>query len=79
MVFPDRSVAPLHARVEVEGENFRLFDEGAVAGTWVNFEPLTNPEGYLLQHGDLINLGHVQLWFKRRDQQPGVARAIKTN
>jgi hypothetical protein len=71
IVFPDRSVSRRHARLEVspEGE-FRIFDEGSTSGTWVNFTMLPTGEGWELKHGDLVNLGRVQLRFKRRDVEP---------
>ncbi|MCC6187933.1 MAG: FHA domain-containing protein [Anaerolineales bacterium] len=66
-VFHDRSVSRLHARIlPVEG-GFRLFDAGSTSGTWVNYAPLPAETGHDLQPGDLINLGRVQLRFKRRD------------
>jgi hypothetical protein len=66
-VFHDRSVSRLHARImPVEG-GFRLFDAGSTSGTWVNYTPLAAEAGHDLQHGDLINLGRVQLRFKQRD------------
>lgn len=77
VVFPDRSVAALHARICLQDNVFRIFDEGSVAGTWVNFEPVPAGSGRALQHGDLINLGHVQLWFKKRDQSPAPVQTIK--
>jgi hypothetical protein len=77
VVFPDRSLAGLHARIELRGNDYFIIDENTVAGTWVNFEQIFPPDGYCLQHGDLINLGHVQLWFKRRDLSPSLTPTIK--
>jgi pSer/pThr/pTyr-binding forkhead associated (FHA) protein len=66
-VFHDRSVSRLHARIlPVEG-GYRLFDAGSTSGTWVNYTPLAAEAGHDLRDGDLINLGRVQLRFKRRD------------
>jgi pSer/pThr/pTyr-binding forkhead associated (FHA) protein len=66
-VFHDRSVSRLHARILPVDGGFRLFDAGSTSGTWVNYTPLAAEAGHDLQHGDLINLGRVQLRFKQRD------------
>jgi pSer/pThr/pTyr-binding forkhead associated (FHA) protein len=66
-IFHDRSVSRLHARLMPVDGGFRLFDAGSTSGTWVNYTPLAAETGHDLQHGDLINLGRVQLRFKRRD------------
>lgn len=71
IVFPDRSVSRRHARLEATPEGvFRIFDEGSTSGTWVNFTMIPAAEGCELKHGDLVNLGRVQLRFKRRDLEP---------
>lgn len=71
IVFPDRSVSRRHARLEVSPEGaFRIYDEGSTSGTWVNFTMISASEGWELKHGDLVNLGRVQLRFKRRDLEP---------
>ncbi len=64
----DPSVAGLHARLIRQADGgYRIEDQGSVAGTWVNFEPV--PEGgRRLRHGDLIHLGRVALRF----HQPGM-------
>ncbi len=70
VVFHDRSVSRLHARLEAAPEGaFRIFDEGSTSGTWVNFTALAPGEGWTLKPGDLVNLGRVQLRFKCRDIQ----------
>jgi predicted component of type VI protein secretion system len=66
-IFPDRSVSRLHARIEETAPGaFWIFDEGSTSGTWVNFSPVAAAAGQELKHGDLINLGRVQLRFKTR-------------
>lgn len=60
----DPSVAGLHARVlrQVAGD-YLIRDQGSIAGTWVNFEPV--PEsGRRLRHGDLVHIGRVALRFR---------------
>lgn len=71
IVFPDRSVSRLHARIaETSPGVFRVFDERSTSGTWVNLTPIPVETGCELKPGDLINLGRVQLRFKRRDESP---------
>ncbi len=68
VVFQDRSVSRCHARITEEAEGvFRIYDEGSTSGTWVNFTQVPQGEGQELQPGDVINLGRIQLRFKRRD------------
>ena len=66
LVLDDPSVEGLHARiVRKEGNDFRLLDEGSVAGTWINYTPIS-PEGAALQHGDLIHVGRVGFRYTLR-------------
>ena len=58
-VLDDPSISPLHARIKQTNEGvFQIYDHGSVAGTWVNFEPVTR-EGRRLMHGDRINFGQL--------------------
>ena len=67
-VLDDPSISPLHARIKrTEDHAFHIYDHGSVAGTWVNFEPVTR-EGRRLMHGDRIHLG--QLMFRFDLNQP---------
>ncbi len=50
------ALEPVHTRMRREGNTFRLLDEGTIAGTYINYSPVT-PEGNLLEHGDLIHIG----------------------
>jgi hypothetical protein len=69
LVLDDPSVDGLHARIlRQEDGTFRLIDEGSVAGTWINYSPLSR-EGTNLEHGDLVHLGRVGFRFTLR--QPG--------
>ena len=69
-VLDDPSISPLHARIKhMEGNNFLIYDHGSVAGTWVNFEPVTR-EGRRLLHGDRIHFG--QLMYRFDLNQPPV-------
>lgn len=72
LVLEDPSVEGLHARILRTGENnFRLVDEGSVAGTWINYTPIS-PDGAELQHGDLIHIGRVGFRYTLR--KPGQVR-----
>jgi pSer/pThr/pTyr-binding forkhead associated (FHA) protein len=63
-VLDDPSISPLHARIRRNGENaFHIYDHGSVAGTWVNYEPVTR-EGRRLSHGDRIHFGHLMYRFE---------------
>jgi hypothetical protein len=63
----DGSVEDLHARLRRESQGvFRLSDEGSIAGTWVNYAPISN-EGIILEQGDLIHIGRVGFRFIMRN------------
>jgi pSer/pThr/pTyr-binding forkhead associated (FHA) protein len=62
-VLDDPSISPLHARIkQTEDGNFIIYDHGSVAGTWVNYEPITR-EGHRLAHGDRIHFGQLAYRF----------------
>jgi hypothetical protein len=65
IVIKDESVEALHARMHHEGNSFRIFDQGSVAGTWVNFKPVP-VEGLLLNQEDLVHIGRVTFRFTLR-------------
>lgn len=69
-IFHDRSVSRLHARVLVNEQGVTIVDQGSTSGTWVNYSPVQGEAGCTLRHGDLVNLGRVQLRFLRRDAPP---------
>ncbi len=63
----DPSITDLHARLrKTEDGSFLIQDEGSLAGTWVNYDPVA-PEGTKLQHGDIIHLGRVGLCLTYSD------------
>ncbi len=67
-VLDDPSISPLHARIKQMDEgSFVIYDHGSVAGTWVNYEPVTR-EGRRLAHGDRIHFG--QLLYRFDLKQP---------
>ena len=62
-VLDDPSISPLHARIKRNGDGaFHIYDHGSVAGTWVNYEPVTR-EGHRLSHGDRIHFGQLLYRF----------------
>lgn len=62
-VLDDPSISPLHARIRRTAEGaFLLIDHGSVAGTWLNYEPVTR-EGARLKHGDRIHFGMMYYRF----------------
>jgi hypothetical protein len=69
LVLEDPSIEALHARI-TRGEDgaFRIMDEGSVAGTWINYSPVSR-EGTALEHGDLIHIGRVGFRFNLREPQ----------
>ncbi len=71
LVVDDPSIEPVHACLRREGETYRLCDQGSVAGTWVNYTPVSS-EGVLLEHADLIHIGKAGFRFTLRE--PGKIR-----
>jgi hypothetical protein len=62
-VLDDPSISPLHARIKQKPDgSFYIYDHGSVAGTWVNYEPVTR-DGRRLAHGDRIHLGQLMYRF----------------
>ncbi len=75
-VLDDPSLAPRHARIiQVEDGSYRVLDEGSIAGTWVNFEPV-GKEGHLLQHGDVVHFGQLAFRFELKDPPAGTEPKI---
>jgi hypothetical protein len=66
LLLDDPSVEAVHARLtRQEDGSFRLADEGSIAGTWVNYTPISR-EGARLEHGDLIHVGRIGFRFTLR-------------
>ncbi|HSL30560.1 MAG TPA: FHA domain-containing protein [Anaerolineales bacterium] len=68
-VLDDPSISPLHARIKQRPDGFYIYDHGSVAGTWVNYEPVTR-EGRRLTHGDRIHLGQLMYRFDLKQPPP---------
>jgi hypothetical protein len=65
-IMDDPSISSLHARLrQTEDGGYLLQDNGSVAGTWVNFEPIAR-EGHRLAHGDMVNFGQLSYRFTHR-------------
>jgi hypothetical protein len=65
-ILDDPSISPVHARLRLtEDGGFLLLDNGSIAGTWVNYEPIPR-EGYRLAHGDMVNFGQLMYRFTLR-------------
>jgi hypothetical protein len=61
------SIAALHARIRQRDDNeFQLLDNGTVAGTWVNYEPVPK-NGCILKHGDVVNFGQLMYRFSLKN------------
>jgi hypothetical protein len=71
LILDDVSVEALHARLQRENNTFRLTDVGSVAGTWVNYSPVSQ-EGTILENGDFIHIGRICFQFTQRE--PGHVR-----
>jgi hypothetical protein len=69
-VLDDASISPVHARLKQASEGrFILSDNGSVAGTWVNYEPVTR-EGRRLESGDVVHFGQLIYQFRLRNAPP---------
>ena len=60
----DITVSRLHANLMLEGNHYRIFDEGSTSGTWVN-ERQVPDYGTQLLDGDEIHLGAVHLRYRQ--------------
>lgn len=76
-VIESPTVDPLHARLyRDEQGNFYLADLGSVAGTWINYAPVTS-HGAHLEHADLIHIGRVIFRFELTDLERARRPEIK--
>jgi hypothetical protein len=61
----DPSLSPVHARfVRLANGDYILRDQDSIAGTWVNYQLVTE-KGQVLHHGDIIHFGRVVYRFER--------------
>jgi hypothetical protein len=62
IVFADKSVSRLHARIMQSAGSFRLYDEGSASGTYVNYDQVgLTPQ--VLNNNDDVHIGRVHLRF----------------
>jgi len=77
-VLDDPSVEALHARLrQDETGAYILSDEGSVAGTWVNYAPISTG-GIRLEHGDILHIGRVIFRFSLLKPPPALQPRIET-
>lgn len=70
IVLDDPSVSGMHARmIRLAGGSYLLRDQDSIAGTWINFKPVTH-DGIQLANEDLIHLGRVGLRFRLSSPPP---------
>ncbi len=70
------TVNDLHARLYRSAEGtFFLADQGSIAGTWINFAPITI-NGARLEHGDLIHIGRMMFRFELADPAQSQIKVI---
>jgi hypothetical protein len=63
LVLDDSSIDALHAQIRRKGDGtFQLKDLGSVAGTWINYAPLSH-EWTHLEDGDLLHVGRIGFRF----------------
>jgi predicted component of type VI protein secretion system len=71
-------VEALHARLrQDETGAYILSDEGSVAGTWVNYAPISTG-GIRLEHGDILHIGRVIFRFSLLKPPPALQPRIET-
>ncbi len=66
LVLDDPSVEPRHAHLRLVDGVYRICDDGSIAGTWVNYTPVSR-EGVALENGDLVHIGRVGFRFLIRE------------
>jgi len=70
IVLRDPSVSPVHAHLFKDADgDYRLADSSSLAGTWVNYAPVS-PQGIKLEHGDIIQFGRVGFVFELHGPHP---------
>jgi len=71
-LFGDRTLAPQHAAIKMEGGRHYLLDGGARPASMVNGQPVQGQQ--LLRDGDMIQLGQVRILFREKATASRVAR-----
>ncbi len=69
-VFDSEAVDGLHAQiVRTAGGQYVIRDAGSISGTWVNYVQAA-PDGTLMEHGDLVQMGREVYRFELMDPPP---------
>ncbi len=64
LILNDSSISNIHARIGFKApDSYIIYDEGSIAGTWVNYAPISTL-GANLFHGDIIQFGRLTYRFK---------------
>jgi pSer/pThr/pTyr-binding forkhead associated (FHA) protein len=71
IVFPDRGVSPLHARIVNEGARWKVFDQMSANGTFVNGKRMSESD---LSSGDRIRFGPVDCVFQTTSRAAAASR-----
>jgi hypothetical protein len=66
VILDEPVISPRHARIQQTDSGYTIFDQGSVAGTWVNGAPVTR-EGHPLKHGDRVNFGIIAYRFELKN------------
>src|SRR5882672_1797264 len=65
IILPDASVSSAHAIIRLEDGLYKITDLGSRNGTLVNDTRINEPR--VIQHGDLIKMGHCALTFRLKE------------
>ncbi len=71
----DSSVSNIHARIRYRSpDSYTIYDEGSIAGTWVNYAPISTL-GVSLFHGDIVQFGRLtyRLKINHPDSKPVIS------
>ncbi len=71
LVIPSPAMAEVHAFLTRDNNgDFWLADNNSIAGTWVNYAPIST-QGIRLQHGDLVHFAKNAYRFELTNPPPG--------
>ena len=65
-ILDEPALSPLHVRILRTESGFTIADQNSLAGTWVNYEPVTRA-GHALKHGDRVHFGNLMYRFELKD------------
>ncbi|MBO0858504.1 MAG: DUF3616 domain-containing protein [Chloracidobacterium sp.] len=76
IILTDASVSSAHAVIQFEDGVYKISDLGSRNGTYVNDGRITEPR--VIQHGDLIKMGHCALTFRLREVNGALSTRQRT-